>query len=803
MEQTLSNEQTALEPCCAQACLLKHSCGSIEGAVETVQQLRHPLANMLKCERKDFIAIILQRSLFQDSPTSNRMSWQRIIIGVTPEDRFPVCKKCFSSIYGISLRSMDKIVHDCKRLNFQPHYNAHHDQAALSAYTPHARQCLMELARKFEVDLTEEQIIHTLLPETMQSISTFVWMQHYFVDFGMPHDDGRVMLTSDTKKHVWEVYKKECDASHSTSPSYSNFVKLWRVLFPKVHVRAYVQEVGSCPTCALLVSALEVATCSNDRAWVRFLREIHRAAYMSQKTPYYEERKKSQEDPKSLLLLAWDGMDKQKTKFPSKARLARLNKPVAHHVQGLVNHGFNRKHFLQTFNNVAMGCNVAIHHFLLEVLWCLEATDSENWSRHLSCRYDGGSENISRAFMVICEKLVSERIFLSIRITRGKVGHNSDDCDAMFAKVRNTTALKSIATQAAFAAAIEGSFSDDRTVVNQAYIVPDYYAWATSCIDPRFSHYCKGDEAIHVFLMEAVQVCSHFGKGVLTSWRHYDAESYDFIINDETKPLNLGFISRSCKWFPEATADKPFGVQLTHKDLDLVKLMPAPFVPDSASALVESHEAVKDQFTDTAVLSEWERWVSEDLPANDSAQEYKNLHPDQWKNPLAQILSPKFSLHRHQLDDVIPVGPSDAIPFTNTVNSSHSKRKPGVCDKKRLKKSKSNVAEAPHDTVVPLMWHEVVDQSTNAYKAAALYVGREFIDEKDYHPHDNPFTHGKVVAVVECDAIEGLHFKFYNPTKHPDAPPAIDADEDWGYTVCKPMIRKNAANYKWIHISLI
>jgi hypothetical protein len=189
----------------------------------------------------------------------------------------------------------------------------------------------------------------------------------------------------------------------------------------------------------------------------------------------------------------------------------------------------------------------------------------------------------------------------------------------MFTHIRNNTQLKHIKTQAAYAQLIKDSFSENNTtdtVVDCAFILPDYYSSVTPCIDPKFSHYCKGDEAIHVFLSTAVSISFEYDQGVCTKWRHYDADSYAFIVPDDDKPIGIRCVKRKCSWFPEATAEKPAGVQLMHRYVDPRGFLPAPFVSDSHTSLWQSHEEVKATYQDAAVLSEWRRWAEGVFPEN-------------------------------------------------------------------------------------------------------------------------------------------------------------------------------------------
>jgi hypothetical protein len=116
-------------------------------------------------------------------------------------------------------------------------------------------------------------------------------------------------------------------------------------------------------------------------------------------------------------------------------------------------------------------------------------------------------------------------------------------------------------------------------------------------------------------------------------------------------------------------------------------------VLDTHDKFRQTYEEAKNVCKDEAVLSEWERWMSEDVPSSDDAVDYKTTHPDHWHNPLKKILSSKFAQHRHELVEYsaeIAVN----IPFVYTVNSSQSQKQRGLWPQQRKSKSKSNVTVA-------------------------------------------------------------------------------------------------------------
>ena len=65
---------------------------------------------------------------------------------------------------------------------------------------------------------------------------------------------------------------------------------------------------------------------------------------------------------------------------------------------------------------------------------------------NLGIRIDGDSENIARALIFMCEQLVSECLFLSCRISRGKVDIILTIAIVCFAKIAINTQLQHIKT---------------------------------------------------------------------------------------------------------------------------------------------------------------------------------------------------------------------------------------------------------------------------------------------------------------------------------------------------------------------
>lgn len=64
-------------------------------------------------------------------------------------------------------------------------------------------------------------------------------------------------------------------------------------------------------------------------------------------------------------------------------------------------------------------------------------------------------------------------------------------------------------------------------------------------------------------------VLEYTAKGVNTMCSHHDADTYSVIVSDPAQPVGVGFFERPCKWFSEATTDKPAGTQSLFQELPL------------------------------------------------------------------------------------------------------------------------------------------------------------------------------------------------------------------------------------------
>jgi hypothetical protein len=227
----------------------------------------------------------------------------------------------------------------------------------------------------------------------------------------------------------------------------------------------------------------------------------------------------------------------------------------------------------------------------------------------------------------------------------------------------------------------------------------------------------------------------------------------------------------------------------------------APFIEDSASKFQSLLEQIRGHtFADETVITKWNDFASL-VPLTDDPNEYVAKHPDQYHIPLyAKLFDTSLTISSVTHAEVTQAH-EDPIPFQNTMKQS-SKRKRGRANPDAQKLCRSATATTSHDTSadeeeqsIEYNWHIAVKPSKN-FRA---YLNEIFVDLDEPDADTNPWTEGKVVAIVESEHAAGEHFKYYNPSTYPEAPPGDDDENAWGFTPCKELTsKKNVGTmYEW------
>ena len=113
----------------------------------------------------------------------------------------------------------------------------------------------------------------------------------------------------------------------------------------------------------------------------------------------------------------------------------------------------------------------------------------------------------------------------------------------------------------------------------------------------------------------------------------------------------------------------------------------------------------------------------------------------------------------------------------------------------RQQKNTSGDDEFNWETIDP----SSAELNVRVYGSLASFIGKTFKDIEDVNEETNPFTFGKITAVVKCNSTQhGPHFKYYNPITFPDTPPSEENEEAWGYTAVKEMLVEGSLIYQWL-----
>ena len=123
-----------------------------------------------------------------------------------------------------------------------------------AAVEPSIIKNLVKQGSAYGLKISQEDITAAMLPSTVLSCYSAVWMERFFKLTGdaVPNSDGEIHLEKQEKKSIWTEYKEDFQSKGRKYLTYSAFLELWRKAFSHVKVRAYKQVTGKCYTCLIL-----------------------------------------------------------------------------------------------------------------------------------------------------------------------------------------------------------------------------------------------------------------------------------------------------------------------------------------------------------------------------------------------------------------------------------------------------------------------------------------------------------------------------------------------------------------------
>jgi hypothetical protein len=405
-------------PCCKRHCLKSiPRDASLVIATGCLAELRG-----MKFTEKKIYLLEKVRSCVKTEHDSGYVSfcWK---VGASPAPTASnVCRKCFMACYDCSHGYIDAIVRDMKD-GVRCYEKSSSDNTARVNLNFAAH--LEQLAAHHGVNLTRQQIQAMTVPNTVESLSAFAWMQNYFNAVGehQPKVD-EIHLDPCVVSHIWEEYKQTLeDAGQVTEIFYDylhgqcinilifqdtleccTFQDLWRQCFPHVKVREYKAVTGKCQTCTSLSAAKRQKLDMATRRYLNELTSLHRCFYMGERVMYYSRRNDAILTPSLFMSIIADGMQQSHCLLPWLANLYQYSPYLPQHLQGVINHG-HQIIVYRTFHNVVHNANLSLHCLLT-------ALDNVFQIEHripdiVYYQVDGGSENIADHVFGICGLLIA------------------------------------------------------------------------------------------------------------------------------------------------------------------------------------------------------------------------------------------------------------------------------------------------------------------------------------------------------------------------------------------------------------
>lgn len=363
---------------------------------------------------------------------------------------------------------------------------------------------------------------------------------------------------------------------------------------------------------------------------------LHRTAYMGERREYSLRKMNALSMPSDYLSIIGDGMAQNHCELPHLGNTCSFGtEKLTQHFQGCLNHGRDFSIY-RTFHNVVHDANAQIHCFLMS----LESTALRENNKIPDTVYyqiDGGSENVAKEVLLICELLVARRLTYKVVLSRLMVGHTHEDIDARFGTIWSHMRNRFVYTPQEYTRMIHGAYGTKLPIfVKDIWVVPNYKLLVRPYMDKKFGRYAKTTKDKNwtqlQFIFEAVDDITHFPLGVKTTYRRYCANEVVEIVKSSETPI--GYVEQyvEVSSYPEAKPERdgiparPEGMYILQEFPKKELILPTGFKQGSRAELDTTLKKVKAILPDKAKV-EWERFA-ELAPDSDDVNEYLRKFPD-------------------------------------------------------------------------------------------------------------------------------------------------------------------------------
>lgn len=411
-------------------------------------------------------------------------------------------------------------------MNFQCKIN---DQTTVDASTYAGMQRQQRLQEQTETtgadiayDVRFIKLSNMLLSRDPPTLQAVAWMTNFFETVGDEMPNVReIHLEKTEKKTIYEIMVN--DRIGEAPVSYSQFCRIWKTHFSHVKIRECKAVTGKCQFCAILSDIRSTTQRREVRQRVTDLHALHRWTYMSERLMYYSKTVRAFAEPDVCMSIIMDGMAQVHTELPYLGNVTRFPNQISLKLVGCIEHG-QAFTMYRTFGNVMEDANLAITCLLIQLEARMNAYGKLPPTIYI--QVDGGSENVNKYVMCICEMLVARRLTKSIFLTRLPVGHTHEDIDAKFGRlwlhVRNKNILSPQLQEKYMRECYDKSLPF-RCI--DIFHCADFKSLFEPHADPNFGNYSKEETTQLAWKFEAVARSQYFPLGVKTMYRAYAGET--------------------------------------------------------------------------------------------------------------------------------------------------------------------------------------------------------------------------------------------------------------------------------------